>query len=168
MLPPSGQSNVIAGTYYLAVVGQGVNPVGSYIGTGTSSYTLTSFGLQGITNLGTVGATDVLQTNAIQAGESALYRFAIPAGPLAVELRLDNVTGSPYMTLAMGTNIPAPNNGLYYGSDGGVNASWYSSTLITLPNPAAANYTLTVNAPPGERRRFHGAFAANAHPAGGL
>ena len=145
MLPISGTSNlVVAGTYYLAVVSQGVNPTGNTIGTNTSAYTLTSFGPEGITNLGTVGAVDLLQTNAIQGGENILDQFSVPPGTLAVEARLDNVTGYPVMSLRTGTNVVAPYNG--YGYDGGVGASWISSTLITLPNPTATNYSLTVQA----------------------
>jgi len=147
MLPVNAQSYsnyVVAGTYYLAVIGLGVNPSGSTIGTNSSFYALNSFGVQGITNLGAVGATDILQTNAIQGGENALYQFTIPPGLPAVEVRLDNVTASPYMTLQTSSNIVQPYNG--YGYSGGVGSGWSSSTLITLPNPTATNYSLTVQA----------------------
>src|SRR5262249_198445 len=77
-------------------------------------------------------------------GDNALFRFTIPPGPNAVEVRLDNVTGSPFMVLQTGTNVVAPYNG--YGNDGGVNYAWASPTLITLPNPVATNYSLTVQA----------------------
>ena len=145
LLPDYYQSNFVpAGTYYLGVVGQGVNPSGSTIGTNSSTYTLTSYGPQGITNLGTVGSVDILQTNAIQGGENALYQFTIPPGPLAVEVRLDNVTASPYMTMQTGSNVVSPSGG--YGYNGGVGAAWTSPSLITLPNPTATNYSLTVQA----------------------
>jgi hypothetical protein len=147
MLPINAQSYsnyVVAGTYYLAVIGQGVNPSGSTIGSNSSFYTLNSFGAQGITNLGTVSTTDILQTNAIQGGENALYQFTIPPGLPAVEVRLDNVTASPVMTMQTGTNIVQPYNG--YGYSGGVGYPWASYTLITLPNPTATNYSLTVQA----------------------
>ncbi len=147
MLPlnaQSGSNYVIAGTYYLAVIGQGLNPSGSTIGTNSSFYTLDSFGAQGITNLGTVSSTDILQTNSIQGGENALCQFTIPPGLSAVEVRLDNVTASPYMTMQTGSNIVSPEYG--YGFSGGVGSAWNSSTLITLPNPTATNYALTVQA----------------------
>jgi hypothetical protein len=147
MLPINANSYsnfVDAGTYYLAVIGQGVNPSGSTIGKNSSFYTLTSFGVQGITNLGTVSTTDILQTNAIQGGASALYQFTIPPGLPAVEVRLDNVTASPYMTMQINSNIVEPEDG--YGYNGGVGPSWSSATLITLPNPTATNYSLTVQA----------------------
>jgi hypothetical protein len=147
MLPINAQSGsnvVVAGTYYLAVIGQGVNPSGNTIGTNSSLYTLESFGVQGITNLGTVTPTDILQTNTLYGGENALYQFTIPPGLPAVEVRLDNITASPYMTLQTGANIVAPQGS--YGYNGGVGAGWASPTLITLPNPTATNYSLTVQA----------------------
>ena len=102
--------------------------------------------MQAVTNLGTVGAVgnDLLNTNVIQGGENALFQFTIPPGLPAVEVRLDNVTASPYMTMQIGSNIVAPYNS--YGYNGGVGANWSSPTLITLPNPTAANYSLTVQA----------------------
>src|SRR5208282_2065582 len=114
------------------------------IGTNTSTCTAESFGVEGVTNLGTVGPVDILETNALQGGENALYQFAIPPDVPAVEVRLDNITASPYMTLQTDTNLVTP--GGNYGVNGGVSASWYSATLITLPNPVPTNYSLTVQA----------------------
>ena len=144
LLPASGQSNLVAGTYYLLVASEGVNPNSPYLGTNSSSFILTSYGVSAVTNLGTVGVADLLNTNTLQGGENALYRFAIPPGLPAVEVRLDNVTGSPYMTLGTGTNVVTPYNS--YGYDGGVGYAWSSPTLITLPNPTVTNYSLTVQA----------------------
>jgi len=144
LLPAAGQSNLVAGTYYLLVASEGMNPNYPYLGTNSSSFILTSYGVQTVTNLGPVGVTDLVSTNALQGGENALYQFTIPPGLPAVEVRLDNVTGSPYLTLATGTNVVTPYSG--YGYDGGVGYSWSSPTLITLPNPTATNYSLTVQA----------------------
>jgi hypothetical protein len=144
LLPISGQSNIVAGNYYLLVASEGVNPSYPYIGSNSSSFTLTSYGVQPVTNLGTVGVSDLLSTNSLQGGDNALFRFTIPPGLNAVEVRLDNITGSPFMALQTGTNVVAPYNS--YGSDGGVSYAWASPTLITLPNPVATNYSLTVQA----------------------
>jgi hypothetical protein len=146
LLPASGQSNIVAGTYYLLVASEGQNPSYPYIGTNSSSFTLPSYGVEPVLNLGPVGGADLLNTNNLQGGENALYQFSIPPGLNAVEVRLDNVTGSPYMTLATGTNVTSPYNS--YGSDGGVVYSWSSPSLITLPNPTPTNYSLTVQANP--------------------
>jgi hypothetical protein len=144
MLPPSGQSNIVSGTYYVLVGSQGVNPSYQYLGSNSSSFVLSSLGVQGVTNLGTVGGPDLLSTNNLQGGENAFYQFTIPNGSSAVEVRLDNVTGGPFMTLQTGTGLPTPFNS--YGFDGGVPYGWYASTLITLPNPTPTNYSLTVQA----------------------
>ncbi len=144
LLPVAGQTRIPAGTYYLLVASEGVNPVYPNIGSNSSAFVLTSYGVQSATNLGTVGGSDLLHTNSLQGGESALYQFSIPASSNAVEVRLDNVTGSPYMTLAMGSNAVSPFNA--YGNDGGVFNSWNSGSLITLPNPTVTNYSLTVQA----------------------
>ena len=144
MMPVSGQSNIIAGTYYIGVASEGMNPSGSYLGTNSSSFTLRSYGVEPVTNLGPVGAIDLLSTNSLRGGQNALYQFRVPNGTPAVEVRLDNVTGGPYMTLSLGTNSPVPYNS--YGYDGGVSYSWSSPTIITLPTPTANNYSLTVQA----------------------
>jgi hypothetical protein len=89
---------------------------------------------------------DILQTNSIQGGANALYQFTIPPGLSAAEVRLDNVTGFPFMTLHTGSNAVSPNT--TYGYDGGVGSTWSSATLITLPNPTATNYSLAVQAGP--------------------
>jgi hypothetical protein len=146
LLPSSGQSNIVAGNYYLLVASEGQNPSYPYVGTNSSSFTLTSYGVEPVINLGPVGVADLLNTNNLQAGENALYQFSIPPGLSAVEVRLDNVTGSPYMSLATGSNVASPYNS--YGVDGGVSYSWSSPSLITLPNPSATNYSLTVQASP--------------------
>ncbi|HWX23245.1 MAG TPA: pre-peptidase C-terminal domain-containing protein [Candidatus Binatia bacterium] len=146
LLPASGQSNLVAGTYYLLVASEGVNPSYPYLGTNSSSFTLTSYGVEPVLNLGPVGVADLLNTNNLQGGENALYQFSIPPGLNAVEVRLDNVTGTPYMTLGTGSNVTSPYNS--YGSDGGVGYSWSSPSLITLPNPTPTNYSLTVQANP--------------------
>ena len=144
MMPVSGQSNIVAGTYYIGVASEGMNPHSPYLGTNSSSFTLTSYGVEPVTNLGPVGVTDLLSTNSLRGGQNALYQFRVPNGMPAVEVRLDNVTGGPYMTLITGTNSPIPYNS--YGYNGGVSYSWSSPTIITLPNPTATNYSLTVQA----------------------
>jgi large repetitive protein len=144
LLPNPGQTNIVAGTYYLLVASEGVNPSPPTIGSNSCSYVLTSYGVQTVTNLGVVGLADILSTNNLQGGENALYRFSVPFSTNALEVRLDNVTGSPFMTLQAGSNAASPYDA--YGNDGGNNYTWASPTLITLPNPTVTNYSLTVQA----------------------
>jgi large repetitive protein len=53
LLPPLGASIIPEGDYYIAVVGEGLAPVGQTIGTGTSSALLRSEGPLEITDIGT-------------------------------------------------------------------------------------------------------------------
>src|SRR5439155_20099606 len=77
LLPTAPQSSIVAGTYYLLVASEGMNPNTPYLGTNSSSFVLTSYGVQPATNLGTVGVADLLNTNNLQGGENALYQFTI-------------------------------------------------------------------------------------------
>ncbi|HLP77402.1 MAG TPA: hypothetical protein VK327_10850, partial [Candidatus Paceibacterota bacterium] len=164
LLPISGQSNIVAGTYYLAVAGEGMNPHSVYIGTNTSAFTLTSFGALTISNLGPVdftGVTDIIVTNSNEGGEIKAYQFSVPPGTLSLEVRLESLAGYPLMTFRTGDQIPNPPDG--YGSDGGQGYTWYGSGLINIANPIATNYTMIVQAAPYSgiysnatyRLRFH-------------
>jgi uncharacterized repeat protein (TIGR02543 family) len=147
MLPDNGQSNIAAGTYYLAVIGEGNNPSGSFIGSGMSSYTLTSYGSVVITNLGTLdasGATDLVHTNSNEGGEGKPYQFTVPPGTLALEVRLENRTALPFMTLRSDAQLPHPWES--YGRDGGHPYFWQGADLINIANPTPGVYSLMVSA----------------------
>src|SRR5262249_698222 len=59
LLPPVGQSFVQAGTNYLAVVSEGVNPgTTGRIGPGASDYIISSFGPVSVPNLGLLTSDD--------------------------------------------------------------------------------------------------------------
>ncbi|MDX8413939.1 MAG: hypothetical protein R8J85_07605, partial [Mariprofundales bacterium] len=143
---------ITAGTYYVAVISQGQNPASSSrIGTGTVDYTLTSHGTVTVADK---TASVLSTTSAVQwQGETALYgqqkvyRFHVPAGLSAIEVRLNNRVGAPNMALYRN----APNdvlipylNGTYISSDGGGSADWINASLITVANPVAGDYTLKV------------------------
>ncbi|HWY29523.1 MAG TPA: hypothetical protein VNX46_02135, partial [Candidatus Acidoferrum sp.] len=147
LMPASGQSNLVAGTYYLAVASQGVGEHYPYLGTNSSSYTLTSYGTLGVTNIGTVdntGLTDILVTNSNEAGQLSAFQFAVPPLTLSMQITLENVVGSPNMTLRTDNQLPGGTDG--YGEDGGQGYAWNSSTLINISNPSVTNYTLMVQA----------------------
>jgi len=58
VMPPEGQTNIVGGDCYLAVTSEGENPQPRYrIGTNSSSYTLTSYGVLPVMDLGTVDAS---------------------------------------------------------------------------------------------------------------
>jgi hypothetical protein len=150
VLPLAGQSNVIAGTYYLAAISEGINPATvARIGSGSSTFTVTSIGNIPVADLGGVGPTDIVVTNSLEGGESRIYQFTVPPTMAAVELRLENRVGNPVMV--MGTNsLPDP-GGLssprdIYGNDGGATPNGIHTNILTIVNPTNGLYTLAVKA----------------------
>ena len=88
---------------------------------------------------------DLLFTNAQLGGETKFYQFTVPAGIASIEVTLGNIVGNPQMTLNYGTNLVTPNYyGDAYGNYGGANVVWNSGNLITIPNPQAGVYSLSV------------------------
>jgi hypothetical protein len=143
LLPDSGQTNLTLGTYYLAVVGEGVAVTGAtMIGGGGGGFTLTSVGPASITSLGSISDSDILVTNSLQGGEAALFQFSVPSQYQTVEASLQNTIGNPVMVLGMGGSIPDPSAGGTgvgsdpYGTEGGDFPVYgVNATLITLVNP---------------------------------
>ena len=151
ILPLVGSSNIIAGTYYLAVVGEGINPASSTrIGTGSSTFEITSVGDVPVNNLGTVGAADLVITNTLEGGESRIYQFAIPPPCPAVEMRLENRVGNPVMVVLTNSSLPDPggvsNPKDTYGNDGGATPSDINTDILTVANPTNGVFTLAVKA----------------------
>jgi hypothetical protein len=154
LLPQSTQTNFPGGTYYLAVVGEGVNPASSSrVGTGSTSYELTSEGEIGNPDLGTVGGPDLIATNSLQGGESTFYKFNVPSNTTALELRLENRVGNPIMVLMTNLTLPDPGGVVTgsrdaYGNDGGVTPAFLGTNIITVPTPPPGTYQLAVKARP--------------------
>ncbi|MCX6873863.1 MAG: PA14 domain-containing protein [Verrucomicrobia bacterium] len=158
VLPRNDEDFIVAGDYYIAVISEGQSvPNGSTIGTGTSSGVLTSLGAFGTTSLGAASLAGITQTVSLVGAQVKSYQFTVPAGTVGLELRLDNRVGDPVMSLISGSRIPQPGitsaGYSYYGYDGGqysvpaggVNRL-YDGNLITVANPPAGTYSLTVRA----------------------
>jgi hypothetical protein len=150
LLPSIYSPNLEPGkTYYLAVVGEGVNPAdASRVGTGTSSFQIQSFGQVGFTSLGTVSTTDTVRTDSLEGGELRYYRFTVPEGTPSLDVRLENRTGNPVMYLVAGESFYHTGVSLDYGLDGYnyVVSMVSHPSVISVPNPAATTYTLLVKA----------------------
>jgi hypothetical protein len=144
MLPTSGETNIPSGTYYLGVVSEGMNPSGNHIGTNVSVATLQSVATLPVLDLGTLGGSDIVQPDTFASADVKAYRFTLPAGLLAVEVRLENRVGNPQMSLRAGTNLPWPVDS--YGSIGGQTPISYDPNLIYMANPSNGVYTLVVQA----------------------
>ncbi|MBM3880909.1 MAG: DUF5011 domain-containing protein [Verrucomicrobia bacterium] len=140
---------VPAGVYYVAVVSEGTDPGLGRVGAGAVAYTLSSLGELPVTDLGTVGTEDLVRTQGLEHGEMASYRFEVPPGTLSVEVRLENVTGKPRMTLQRTQRLV---EGLWQycnsggGSVGGETYTWSHESLITLASPQPGVYSLSVAA----------------------
>jgi hypothetical protein len=154
ILPAAGQTNLPGGTYYLAVVGEGVNPsAANRIGTGSTSYEIHSEGEITPFEIGTVGGPDLLHTNTLQGGESTFYSFIVPTNTLAVEMRLEGRIGNPLFVLSTNVTLPDPGDVVSgtrdaYGNDGGDATLFLGSNIVTIPNPTPGVYQLAVKARP--------------------
>jgi hypothetical protein len=139
-------TNYLGGVYYLGVVSEGSYPSNllARIGAGACELNLWSDGVLPPVNLGTVGVVDLLGQTVLRGGEARTWQFTVPPSVLALEVELEALSGQPAMTLTTGAFPPAATN--RYGMEGGVSNQWQSSRLITVPNPPATNFSLTVQA----------------------
>ncbi len=154
MLPPAGQNSLAPGYYYLALVSEGqADPnFTTRVGPGVSSFSVTSYGVAPVINLGAVGATDIVRAGFLAGGESQIYEFTVPEGMESMELRLQDRTGNPVMLLRRGAQTPYP--GSYYsgaaedkyGVEGGETAMWGGAELISAANLTNGIYRLVVKA----------------------
>jgi hypothetical protein len=152
LLPAVSQTNIPAGTYYLAVVGEGLNPASSIrIGTDNSTYAIASEGSVVVNNLGTVGPIDLVKQDSLEGGESRFYQFAVPPNIPALEMRLEDRVGVPVMVLLTNFALPDPGGVTTgardsYGNDGGQNVSDYNANILTVANSTGGVFTVAVKA----------------------
>ena len=145
-LPQAGQSVIPGGTYYILVASEGQNPNAnySYAGSNNCNFTLYSYGSLVYSNMGNLSSTEVARTNTLESGEIKVYQFNAPAALAALEIRLTDKIGNPYMRLVQSSNAPAGQYG--YGYDYGENPTWNHNGIITIPNYSPGNYSLSVQA----------------------
>lgn len=157
LLPPSnpaGQSNLLAGQYYIAVIGEGRNPIdANHVGTNTTTYTLTSLGQMQIVDLGTITPSGTVQSNSLAGGETIGYKFKVLEGTLSLEARLENRVGNPVMVLREGPLLPDPGasgSGISadsYGSEGGETANNdVGANFINRANPTTNTHYIFIKA----------------------
>ena len=154
LLPDESLTTIAGGTYYLAVVSDGVNPDygTSRIGTGDSTFTLESFALVSVTELGLAPAPgSMISSNVtLEGGETKAFRFRVAGGVDWVELRLANRSGNPALAARPGTELPHPGVPVSYYNTYGADGGWVSGrhedfAFLTLVRPDATN-TFTVKA----------------------
>ncbi|MCK4564370.1 MAG: hypothetical protein KAU94_06830, partial [Verrucomicrobia bacterium] len=145
LLPQSGETTILPGIYNLMVVSEGQSPSGSTIGTGSSSAVLHSIGEAATTGMGTLNSGGTLSQSATyEAGEVGLFQFDVAAGVQALEVRLENTTGSPSFYLRTDQAFPkGPGYGIYSG-----HAYEYTDTHITThANPSTGTWSVVVGQP---------------------
>ncbi len=160
--PREGELSLPEGAYYLAVVGEGMNPADSWrIGTGSSSYLLQSLGVPAVTDLGILSPVATAVANALEGGEMAAYRFTVPAGTLAVEAALIDRQGNPALAFRLGDAVAYYFDWWtfrtlgFYGVDGGYSSGIRGdSSLLTLANPTSGVYSLVVKAAPDSQEDY--------------
>ena len=154
LLPPNNQNQIVAGDYYLAVVSEGVNPSSNVAGTSPSSGTLSSNGSPAVPSLGTASLTPITQAVSLAGAQVKGYQFTVPEGIVSLEVQLNNRTGNPRMALISGNRLPYPDGSVNEFATGGGKSSTptggvarvLADSLITVPNPPAGTYSLTVRA----------------------
>lgn len=154
LLPLHDQDFIPAGTYYLAVVSEGVGPTGSQIGTGNSSATLESSSGISVAPLGTLNPSgQLVQMDTVSGGHFKAYEFNVGAGVTVLEARLLDAVGNPAAQLAPGTRLPTP---ISYGINGGQSGTHtiYPSGPLVINSPAVGAYRLTIAAPVNEDSSF--------------
>lgn len=152
--PSPGQDYLAPGTYYLMVVGQGIEPSeGNRIGEGEISYTLQSRGSVQPLDLGMVNNGSTAEASrSYVAGEFAYYHFEVEEGTDSVELRLLDRVGSPRMAVTRGSLGPrqlylsGSNPIIIDGHYSGITQNiWRDDELITIANPEPGQYTVVVS-----------------------
>ncbi|MCX6925715.1 MAG: hypothetical protein NT154_21260, partial [Verrucomicrobia bacterium] len=149
LLPSPPNSNILAGSYYLGVVSEGMSPSGSRIGSNTCAYALQSIGNLPVMNLGTVETNYYYEQDMVQPGGSTLaFEFNVAQnspnmGPIVV--RLDNRTNNPAVTIRGGTVLP--NTLESYGRQGGWPSDWSNPSYNRLDTVVAGGiYSLLIQA----------------------
>lgn len=151
LLPTGSATNILGGTYYIGVIGEGQGPSGTKIGSNTCSFSMVSEGSIVPVELGAVDrmGTNMIERAEVQDGaENRVFHFTVPTNTPVIEVRLRDRMGNPRMSLITNTVIPRPYLDTY-GYTGGKAPVWTDSSsvgLIRVPNPAPGDYTLTVQA----------------------
>jgi len=152
MLPAPGQTTLLAGTYYLAVVGEGVltnynSSRSARVSRATHCKVWGQYRFQPCT----VGGTDLTTTDSVEGGQIKAYQFSVPFGTISMEVRLENPVANPTMVLRYGNLIPNPGAASLSIGTGTVGTDDYGNTggqTLNLPYDNANTGLITVANPP--------------------
>lgn len=150
--PGYNETELIGGTYYIAVASEGQDPyTSSYIGTGTSTFEVQSFGEVNVQG----GPSTVVEASSpaewlgesVPFGQHRVYQFAAGSGVTSIEVRLENVVGDARATIrdvVPGQSpFPTPSGQDYTASEGGYSSIANSASVLNLASPDGV-YTVVV------------------------
>lgn len=177
--PDGPDTTLPADDYYFVIAAEGspTNPDNGLLGTGNSSYEISSSVFQP-ENLGQVTPQNPLIRDAgYDAGEVLAYKFDAPPGTSALEVRLENRVGSPVFELGRGgllgssrygwfganyTNLLAGNVTYFTLTDLPTNTFWLTASHF-VPNtpPAAGSFQLRVRSLLATNLNFSGLLNTN-------
>lgn len=157
-LTQTDRPTLTPGTYYVVVVAEGQNPFSdNKVGTGATSYTLTSYGEMPFDdNTATPvaeGSPSAWVNQVVQPGAMKLYRFRLPlTAPPAIEVTLRNRVGKPSMLLKRAAtdayrypNEKLDSEMLYsMAADGGYERDYTDTQVINIPYPPTGDYWLAM------------------------
>ncbi len=152
------RQNLTSGTHYVVVVAEGQNPAApNKVGTGSTSYTLTSHGEVSVNDRVSTplaeGSPIAWTGQLAQPGAMNFYRFRLPdPSPSAIEILLRNRTGKPSMLVERAAQdiYRFPNeksdSELAYSlaADGGYERDYTDTQVINIPYPQAGDYWLAL------------------------
>jgi hypothetical protein len=148
LLPKNNTEFIPGGDYFIAIYGQGSDGTYSNVGTGSSTATLVSTGELAETPLGEISNlnTRIVQSIDLEASGIELYSFQVEPATQILEIRLENRTGDPRISVRRDNLIPKPYINIStlaaYGSDYGNNFDYADPQIITILNPDPGLYTL--------------------------
>ena len=149
LLPYNGETEIPAGTYYVAVISEGNSPTSTdRIGTGDVDLVLRNDFDLGVQDLGTlnVGAIEN-ESGTLLPGEVDFYRFTVPVDTLALAITSTETTAATsYLTVRTdGSHLPRSLGG--YGLSGGQPYQHYLTYqgTINISNPPAGEYTMLLH-----------------------
>jgi large repetitive protein len=151
VMPENGAAFIQPGTFYVAVVSEGLAPSVAVMGEGEASGTLKSTIPAPLIALGSVApAAPIIADFDLPWGDMATYRFTVPAGMKVLEAYLTNREGNPGLSMIRGTRVPLPFPGTTTGDAG---YGWFGGqttpthpVLVTAHDPVADEYTIVVRA----------------------
>jgi hypothetical protein len=132
LLPTSRNQYIPKGSYYIAVVSEGITPASiRHIGAGDSTFVLETLGEMPITPLGTLApGSDLTITGSAAGGETVAFSYKTSPTSLGAWVSLEDTSGKPMLAMCSGAYFPDVGLADDYGHDGGYTSTTDISSLL--------------------------------------